>query len=234
MAINTNQLEVTRWIATNSYHLSRFWCLLSIYINCLKIWGLLEAFMQLNPNYFYGHTCGCCNILTLSLHLYILGSELFLVFNSCFICLLNTLDMLSWLQYNCYSSSKCVFETIQRPQQCSISHFAPVPSSVFYLYPFLSKFLFFLIPNLIAYRLPEWSETFVEPKPLSALSCKGASIDDCSLYLLIHLGLEFLVTYMKISSAANAWSERNAVCFGRRPSAAELPARAISPLLQGW
>lgn len=46
-----------------------------------------------------------------------------------------------------------------------------------YIHFFLS-FFFFLIPNLIAYHLPEWSETFVEPKPLSALSCKGASIDD--------------------------------------------------------
>jgi len=39
----------------------------------------------------------------------------------------------------------------------------------------------------------------------------------CSLYYsLIHLGLQFLVTYMKISSAANACSERSAVCFGKR------------------
>lgn len=34
---------------------------------------------------------------------------------------------------------------------------------------------------------------------------------------------------MKISPAANAWSGRSAVCFGRRPGAAEPPARVFSP-----
>lgn len=39
---------------------------------------------------------------------------------------------------------------------------------------YIHFFFFFLIPNLTAYHLPEWSETFVD---LSALSCMGATID---------------------------------------------------------
>lgn len=93
----------------------------------------------------------------------------------------------------------------------------------------------FLIPNLIACHLPEWSETSVKPKPLSALSCKGATIDNVFSILFTNPSWFTVLSNLHEDFCSCQSLEWKKCCVLRHEARCyKLPAKVFSPLLQGW